>query len=555
MPNDQADNLNDRQAAGAAERGASAAEPRTVPAPAPLLTLDDINKSFFGVPVLKDVTLSLGAGQVLGLVGENGAGKSTLMNVLGGVLPPDAGMMTLGGEPYAPRSTRDAARRGVAFIHQELNLFGNLSIAENLHVPTFPRRRLGPLPLPLVSRRRMRDAAARLLREVELDRDPETPVDELSPGERQLVEIAKALKADARLVIFDEPTTSLTTREARRLFAIIERLRARGVSMVYISHRLEDVLRLCDEVAILRDGKVVGRGPTREFTLEKMISLMVGRTIDQLFAPRATKPSPEPVLEVKGVTQPGVVDDVSFTLHRGEVLGLSGLMGAGRTELARILFGLDPYQRGTLRLGGRPFVPSPRESVARGMYFLTENRREEGLMMDAGVDANMALVHLPRFATRGVGWVAAGRLNRAADDVAASVRLAGVAARRQPVRTLSGGNQQKVVIGKWLMGDPTVFILDEPTRGIDVGAKQEVYRIINHLAERGTAVLLISSELEELIGLCDRILVMGEGRIRDEVHSGAFDRERIIGAAFARGDALTGAAAAGGPAAGAGGSE
>ena len=504
-----------------------------------LLRFESVRKSFFGVPVLKDVSFTLGRGRVLGLVGENGAGKSTMMNVLGGVLPPDGGRMVLAGEPYAPRGTRDAARHGVAFIHQELNLFGNLSIAENLHIPSVPRRMFFGIPLPLVNRARMRQAAARLLEAVDLDRSPDTPVEDLAPGERQLVEIAKALRDDARVVIFDEPTTSLTTREAERLFAIMARLKARGVSMVYISHTLADVLRLCDDILVLRDGQVVAAGPRGQFTLERMIALMVGRTIDQLFPTSQAKPPGPPVLEVNGLTRVGVLENVSFTLRRGEVLGLSGLMGAGRTELARILFGLDPYDRGTITLDSQPIRPKPRKSIRRGVAFLTEDRREEGLMMDASVRDNMALVRLPRYALPVVQWVRGRRLGRDVDAVAGSVRLAGTATRRQAVRTLSGGNQQKVVLGKWLLGGaaPSVFILDEPTRGVDVGARQEIYKLINALAERGTAVLLISSELEELTGMCDRILVMAGGRVRAEVDAAAgFDRERIIAAAFAKDD-------------------
>ena len=507
----------------------------------PLLRFDNITKSFFGVLVLKGVSFTLGAGRVLGLVGENGAGKSTLMNALGGVLPPDSGAMFLGGRPYAPRSTRDAARHGVAFIHQELNLFANLSIAENMHVPAFPLRKVGPVPVPVVDRAAMRRTTAALLEAVDLRRRPDTPVEELSPGERQLVEIAKALKADARLVILDEPTTSLTTHEADRLFGLMGRLKSRGVSMVYISHRLQDVLRLCDDAVVLRDGQVVGEGVRESFTLEKMISLMVGRTIEQLFPPRSGKPWDEPVLEVAGLTRAGVVEDATFTLRKGEVLGLSGLMGSGRTELARMVFGLDSYDRGRIVLDGRPLHPSPRHSIWRGVAFLTEDRRAEGLLMDASVSDNASLVHLPSFAAPLVKWVRARRVAREVDRVSAGVRLAGAATREQPVKTLSGGNQQKVVLGKWLLGGPAnaplVFILDEPTRGVDVGAKHELYKIINGLADAGTGVLLISSELEELLGLCNRILVMSGGRLRGEFAAGAFDRERILAAAFAGGDA------------------
>jgi ribose transport system ATP-binding protein len=505
---------------------------------APLVEFRGICKGFFGVSVLKDVSFTLRGGSVLGLIGENGAGKSTMMNILGGVLRPDAGVMFVGGERHEPRSTRDANRRGIAFIHQELNLFTNLSIAENLHLPSLPRRRIGPVPLPIVDRGRMRERSRQLLEAVELDKAPETPLDELSPGERQLVEIARAVGSEARVIIFDEPTTSLTYRESQRLFSLIARLRGRGVGIVYISHQLEDVLKLCDDVLVLRDGQVVGSGAKDQFTVPRMISLMVGRQIEQMYPARTERKSAgEAVLEVKGVSRRGVVEDVSFTLHRGEILGLSGLMGSGRTELARILFGVDPYDRGEIRLNGEPLRPTPGECIRRGMAFLTESRREEGLMMERGVVQNAALASLDQYADPVAKWIRRRRLHGRISEVSASVRLAGTATSRQAVRTLSGGNQQKVVLAKWLMRTPTVLILDEPTRGIDVGAKTEIYRIIQALADDGAAILLVSSELEELMGMCDRILVMRAGRI-EHVAQGTLDREAIMTAAFGSGGGL-----------------
>ena len=505
-------------------------------APAPILEFRQVSKAFFGIPVLKGVSFAVPVGGVLGLVGGNGAGKSTLMNVLGGVLQPDAGEMRLAGRPYAPTDTRQAAGCGVAFIHQELNLFANLSVAENLHLPTFPARRLGRLRLPLVDRGAMRRRAADLLAAADLDVSPDAPLARLSPGERQLVEIAKAVGADARVVILDEPTTSLTAREAERLFALMARLRGRGVSMLYISHQLGDVRRLCDEVVVLRDGQVVGHDARDQMPVGRMITLMVGRSIEQLYPPRAAGPRDEVVLAAAGVTRAGVLHDVSLSLRRGEVLGLSGLMGAGRTELARALFGLDPIDRGEVRLRGEPFRPSPHESVRRGVAFLTEDRRAEGLMMDASIADNAAMVALPWFAATPLRWVRRRALRREVDQATRSVRLAGAAVGRQAARTLSGGNQQKVVLAKWLMNKPDVFILDEPTRGVDVGAKHEIYRLVNALAEQGAGVLMISSELEELIGTCDRILVMSAGRIVDELpRAGGFDRARILRAALGSG--------------------
>jgi ribose transport system ATP-binding protein len=499
----------------------------------PLLEFEHVSKSFFGVGVLHDVSFSLGLGRVVGLVGENGAGKSTLMNLLGGVHRPDSGRMLLGGVPHTPRAPRDAAAAGVAFIHQELNLFTNLTVAENLHVESFPRRRLGPLTLPLVDRGRMHERTRELLAQVDLRVPPETPVAALSPGRRQLVEIARAIGAGARLVILDEPTTSLTAPEAERLFGLMRRLRAGGVSMVYVSHNLRDVREQCDDVVVLRDGRVVSAGPRDGYDERRLVSEMVGRAVEQLYPARAPAPPREPVLRVEGLCRPPAFRDVSLTVHAGEIVGLAGLMGAGRTELARAIFGADPVTSGRVILRGRPHAPSPRRSVHGGIAFLTENRREEGLLMDASVAENAALVVLPRLALRrAAGWVRRRALRQVVATNTAAVRLHGAALHRQTARTLSGGNQQKVVLAKWLAARPGVFLLDEPTRGIDVGAKQEVYRTVHALAAAGSAVLMISSEIEELIGMCDRILVMAAGRVCDEIARADFDRERILRAAL-----------------------
>lgn len=546
-----------------------------------LLSFSGITKSFFGVAVLKDVSFIVPAGHTLGLVGENGAGKSTLMNILGGNLTPDDGQMSLGGEPHAPAAPKEATCAGVAFIHQELNLFPNLSIAENLFLAAFPRlgqkvvrgspfvvcgstdttrvhqrttndeQRAVSRGLPWIDRRTLRSRTTELLRQVGLDHPPDTPVERLSAGERQLVEIAKALSIEPRLIILDEPTTSLTSRETEHLFALLNRLRERGIAMIYISHALNDVLRLCDSIVVLRDGAVVGQGPRAEWTVDRMITLMVGREMEQLFPqrPRSNLSPPsestaaqvsasgagssDTLLEVAGVTQPGIVADISFGLRAGEVLGISGLMGSGRTELARILFGLDPLSRGSIHLAGRPIERlSPRERVAAGLAFLTESRRDEGLCLDASIADNLSLVSLPGHASGPAGWLNQGTMNASVQSARRAVTLNASARDLQPVKTLSGGNQQKVVLAKWLLNEPRVFILDEPTRGIDVGAKHEVYSLINQLVGRGAGVLMISSEIEELIGMCDRILVMNRGRIRDEIHLHQFDRERILKAAL-----------------------
>jgi len=496
---------------------------------AALLQFDGIGKSFAGVPVLREVTFSVLPGRTVGLVGENGAGKSTLMNILGGNLQPDTGRLLFDGRPYAPRSPTEAARQGIAFIHQELNLFTNLSLAENLFITAFPRAG----GLPLIARKALRAQASALLAEVGLDLPPDTLVERLSAGERQLVEIAKALSLEARLIIFDEPTTSLSARETKALFALIGRLRARGIALIYISHILDDVLRLSDQIVVLRDGELVGHGPCAQFDRASLIALMVGRNLSQGYPVRGSTPSAEPVLEVEALSQPGVIREISFTLHRGEVLGASGLMGAGRSELARILFGLDPCQRGSIRLNGRSLArQSCGKRIRQGLAFLTENRREEGLCLEASIADNIALVSLRRYSQPPVGLLKLEAIRDAVARMGNAVRLAARAGGEQPVKTLSGGNQQKVVLAKWLLARPDVLILDEPTRGIDVGAKFEVYQLIRELADQGAGILLISSELEELIGLCDRILVLRHGEIKDCLRRDQFDRERILRSAL-----------------------
>ena len=495
-----------------------------------ILSLQGISKAFFGIHALRDVSLTLGRGRVVGLIGQNGAGKSTLMNVVGGVVRPDSGGMLLGGSPYAPQTPADANRAGIAFIHQELNLFSNLSIAENIFIDGFPLRRFGPFAL--VDRAAMRARARDLLAQVDLDLAPETPVERLSPGERQLVEVAKALQLDAPIIIFDEPTTSLTARETERLFGLIERLRQSGKSMVYISHILRDVMRVADDIAVLRDGKLMAFGPGREFDVSRMITLMIGRTIEQLYPERTSAPQPAVLLATRNVSAKGVVKNINLALHRGEVLGLFGLMGSGRTELARILFGLDRFDSGEIRLGDEPVQRnSPRGSIGRGIAFITENRREEGLLMNMEIADNIALAALPRFGATPLQLIEQSRLTSAATAVAnlLGIRAASIS---QQAKSLSGGNQQKVVLAKWLMSEPAVFLMDEPTRGIDVAAKHEIYSIIDRLADNGGAVLFISSEIEELLAMCDRVLVMSRGEIVGTFVREAFDKERILRAAF-----------------------
>lgn len=493
-----------------------------------ILEFVGISKAFGGIQALEQVSLSLGRGEILGLIGENGAGKTTLMNVLGGVVMPNAGEIRLGGEPYEPTTPRDAIDAGIAFIHQELNLFTNLSVAENLFIDRFPR--LGGL---LIDRRKLGERSRPVIEAVDLEISPFTKIETMAPGERQLVEIGKALVANAQIIIFDEPTTSLTAKETAKLFGLIKQLRDDGKSIIYISHILGDVLELADEVAVLRDGKLIGQGAKHEFTTRKMISMMVGRDIEKMFPEKTSSPQSGVALECREVEQPGIVRDISFQLHKGEVLGIFGLMGSGRTEMVRIVYGLDPVKDGQMLVGGVPLRPlDPIQRIKRNIAFVTEDRRDEGLLMDSTIAENLGLVNLRQFVRSFTNVVDTKAMYGAAESMKSQLRIKSDKITKATAKSLSGGNQQKVVIGKWLITKPEVLILDEPTRGIDVGAKFEVYSIVNNLAANGTAVLMISSELEELIGMCDRIIVMSRGEITGEFERAEFDQESILAAAF-----------------------
>ncbi len=490
----------------------------------PLLECRAIDKRFGATTVLSRVSLTVHRGQVLGLVGENGAGKSTLMNIISGVVPPDAGQLLLEGRPYAAASPAEAAAQGISIVHQELNLFPNLSIAENLFLTDLPGNRLA------IDRRALRDRSQSLLESVGLLRDPGTLVDALGPGERQLVEIARALATDARVIIFDEPTTSLTETESQRLFDIIRQLRSRGLGIIYISHHLPSVLENCDDIAVLRDGVIQGTGPAGARTEAELIRQMVGRDLSHLFPESPPRSGFAVALQVTGLTRWGVFHDVSFHLQRGEILGLAGMMGAGRTEVARAIFGLDRLDAGTVEVAGRRLSPDPVRSIRSGLAFLTEDRRADGLLLDASIADNVALASVHAFSR--FGFRLRARLADAVSQVSRAVGIQGAATRL--VKQLSGGNQQKVVLAKWLLRKPQVLILDEPTRGVDIGAKAEIYQTIRRLAAEGMSVLLISSELEELIGLSHRILVMSQGRIAASLPGRPFNREDILRHALGR---------------------
>lgn len=497
--------------------------------PSPALEITNIQKAFDNVAVLKGVSFHVAKGQTLALLGENGAGKSTLMNIVGGNLKADAGTMHIDGHPYSPRHPTEATRAGIAFIHQELNLFTNLSIAENLFLENLPRR----APLPFIDRKQLKSQARELLDQVGLTMSPDTLVERLSAGERQLVEIARALSIQPRLIIFDEPTTSLSDRETRQLFHLIRKLQGDEVAIIYISHILEHVFELCSHMVVLRDGNVVEDCPSKGTTTSHLVAAMVGRTLDQLYPQRKGARSDQPLLKVSKVTQPYVAKEISFSLQAGEVLGIAGLMGAGRSELARILFGLDPCAEGEIELANEPLTNrTPQRRIEQGLAFVTEERRKEGLCLNASIADNIAMVSLRSHARTPLRWISKPSWLAAIHQIREAVRLNPSAENEQAVKTLSGGNQQKVVLAKWLLAKPNILILDEPTRGVDVGAKYELYQLILNLADQGSGILLISSEIEELMGLSDRILVMCQGEIRGEFERPEFNRERLLEAAL-----------------------
>ncbi|MFF0307560.1 sugar ABC transporter ATP-binding protein [Streptosporangium sp. NPDC004379] len=472
-----------------------------------ILRVEGLRKEFPGVVALDGVDFDLRAGEVHVLLGENGAGKSTLIKMLSGAYRPDAGRIVVDGAPVEIRGAGDAQRLGIATIYQEFNLVPELSVGENLALGRPPRR------FGLVDTRRMHERARELLARVGVDVDPRTPVGRLGIARMQMVEIAKALALDARVLIMDEPTAVLTTSEVERLFAIVRRLRDQGVAIVFITHHLEEIPQVGDRVTVLRDGRSVTRVPASTPENE-LVRLMVGRPIDQRY-PREPAAPGEPLLRVRGLGRRGAFEDVSFEVRAGEVVGLAGLVGAGRTEVARAIFGADSYDTGEVLVDGRPL---PRGDVhaamEAGLGLVPEDRKGQGLVLGADVAENLGLVTLRR-ASRG-GFVDRAGQRRAAADVAGrlGVRMSGLA---QEVRTLSGGNQQKIVIGKWLLADASVLILDEPTRGIDVGAKVEIYQLINSLTASGHAVLMISSDLPEVLGMSDRVLVMARGRLAGEL--------------------------------------
>ncbi len=496
----------------------------------PLLVLDGISKSYPGVRALQDVSLRLDSGEVLGLIGENGAGKSTLMRVLGGVIRPDAGTIRIDGVARPSLTVAAAQAAGIAFVHQELSMFDNMDVAANVLIG---REVLRGGPLRLVDRAACRARTAPLLQRLGADFAPDTPVAALSIAQRQLVEIARALSMDARLIIMDEPTSSLTLSETERLLATVASLRAAGVAIVFITHRLSEVKQCADRVVCLRDGQVAGELAREEIDRPAMIRMMIGRDLQSLHTPPAIPPG-SGGLELRGLVT-SAFPDRSASLHArpGEILGLAGLIGAGRTSVARAVFGIEPALGGTILLEGEAVrIGAPADAIARGLYLVPEDRKQSGLVLTMSITQNVSLPALGQHSR--LGLISRASEARAGEAQRAALRIkaptAAVAA-----GALSGGNQQKIVLGRWLALSPRAIVFDEPTRGVDVGAKGEIYALMRGLADRGIAVLMISSDMEEVIGVSDRIAVMHEGRVEGVLERGQFSESAVIDLAVGTG--------------------
>jgi ribose transport system ATP-binding protein len=486
-----------------------------------LLECKGIGKSFPGVRALDGVNLSLQKGQVLSLIGENGAGKSTLMKILAGVQPPDEGEILLDGKPVEIESTRAALDLGISLIHQELNLATNLSVGANVFLGREPLRG------GLIDESTIKKESAKFLKMVGLDVSPDTLVGDLTIGRQQMVEIAKALSVNARVLIMDEPTSSLSQAEAENLFVVIKDLRARGVSVIYISHRLGEVKELSDHVTVMRDGENAGELSRDEVTHEAMVRLMVGRDLSEYYE-RKDREKGDLALEVKKLRTPvHPQHELTFSVASGEIVGIAGLVGAGRTEMLETLFGVTPALGGSIQVSGAELeLDSPVSAIAAGIALAPEDRKQQGLVIDMTVRENLSLAALRRDQKK-AGFLDFAKEKKISEEMITAMRVK-TPNENQIIRYLSGGNQQKVVLGKWLAMKPKILLLDEPTRGIDVGAKSEIYALMEELAESGVAILYVSSEMEEILGMADRALVMHEGRITGELTREELTEENVM---------------------------
>lgn len=506
-------------------QGASQSIPH---AGSPSFALRGIGKEFGGIYACRGIDIEVQAGEVIALAGENGAGKSTTMKCFYGYYAPDEGTVEVNGVPVSLHSPRDGEAHGIVMIPQELDLFPELSVVENLFIGRDrPRKSWGGFDW-----KAMRKKARELLTGLGANFDVKLPVKALSAANAKLVEIARALNREARVIIMDEPTASLTEREAQRLFQVVEKLKAHGVAVIYISHRLDEIFQISNQIVVLRDGRLITTKKTSDFTIDSLVQTMVGRPLDQLYSRHPHTPGKE-VLSVKNLSLPGKFKDVSFNLRTGEVLGFAGLIGSGRSEVAQAIFGIEPAHSGEIVVNGRPArIRTARDGIKCGIAYLPEERRTQGLILPSPIGENITFNIMPRFAN--FGLISKGREQSFAQKSAKQFTVVG-ASLASPVEVLSGGNQQKVLLAKTLASDPNIIILDEPTRGVDVGAKSEIYAIIDALAESGKAVIVISSEMNEVLALSDRLIVMHEGRVSREFQKDNFSAEAIGAAAAGQG--------------------
>lgn len=485
--------------------------------------MDKISKSFPGVKALDEVTFELKSGSVHALMGENGAGKSTLMKCLFGVYSHDSGKILLDGKEVSFKSSKDALLHGVAMVHQELNQALSLSVMDNMWLGRFPK--VLP-PLPIVSERRMYEETKKIFDSLSIDTSPKSKMSELSVSKRQMVEIAKAVSYRARVIVFDEPTSSLNESEAEHLFKIIDKLKKDGCGIIYISHKMEEILRICDTVTVMRDGRHIETRAAANITTDEIIRLMVGRSLSQRY-PQKNPSITDTILTVDTISgEYSQLDNVSFDLKRGEVLGIAGLDGSGRSELLETIFGMRKRRGGKIALSGKVCEnKSPREAIRNGFALVTEERRKNGIFAILSVMINTAVSSFS--AHKRLGFLSEKKMRRSTIDAITSLKIK-TPSYKTKIESLSGGNQQKVIFARWLLTNPDVLLLDEPTRGIDVGAKYEIYKLILDLASRGKGVIIVSSEMPELIGISDRIIVMSGGKIAGELAPSEFTQEKIM---------------------------
>lgn len=491
-----------------------------------ILEVRDVSKIFPGVRALDQVSLRIRKGEIHALVGENGAGKSTLMKILNGNYKKDAGSIYIDGKEAEIRCPDDARSFGISIIFQELNLVPHLSVAENIFMGRL--RREGK---KLIDWKQVYQKAGALMERIGYPIDTRTAVEKLSVAQKQMVEIAKAISySNTKLILMDEPSATLTNRECEKLFEVIRSLKEQGISVIYISHKLEEIAELCEWVTILRDGKIIDTGAVSDFTKDDMISKMIGREISDKFPARSSKPGDKEILRVEGLSRHGVISDISFSLREGEVLGFAGLVGAGRTEIARAVIGMDYTDMGEIYVEGkRARIRSPKDALRSGIAYLSEDRKQEGLVLKAPVKWNISMANMSRILS--VGMVNEKKDEAIADEMIDKI-LIKTPSREQYAMNLSGGNQQKIVVAKWLNTDAKIFIFDEPTRGIDVGAKYEIYVLINELVREGKSVILISSELPEVLEMCDRVLVINKGKLAAELTGENMNAQSVMGYAI-----------------------